>query len=95
MEEIRQRLSVKTEQLKKIFEGTVLMAVFTLAVISAVASYASTTEDGFTLIFMYSLISAIGLACILLFLNKNKSKELSDLGKAASKIILWIKRRLS
>ncbi|MEM3103944.1 MAG: hypothetical protein QXD69_00375 [Candidatus Bathyarchaeia archaeon] len=83
---------VKPEQLKKIFEGIVLMVISTLAVISAVASYASTTEENFTSIFTYSLLSSIGLTVVLLFLNKNRLKELLDLRKTALKTILWIKR---
>ncbi|MEM1569148.1 MAG: hypothetical protein QXL27_06775 [Candidatus Bathyarchaeia archaeon] len=83
---------VKPEQLKKIFEGIVLMVISTLAVISAVASYASTTEENFTSIFTYSLLSSIGLTVVLLFLNKNRLKELLDLRKTVLKTILWIKR---
>ena len=80
--------------MKRVFEGAVLMAISTLAVISAVASYASTTEESFTTVFTYSLLSALGLAFLLLLLNRDKLKELSDLKKTVLKIILWIKRKI-
>ncbi|MEM2848700.1 MAG: hypothetical protein QXI36_00290 [Candidatus Bathyarchaeia archaeon] len=83
---------MKPGRLKKIFEGAVLMVISTSAVISAVASYASTTKEDFTSIFTYSLLSTIGLTLILLFLNKDRLKELSDLRKTVLKTILWIKR---
>jgi len=84
---------VNRERLKRVFDGVILMAISTLAVISAVASYASTTEESFATVFTYSLLLTVGLAFLLLLLNRDKLKELSDLKKTVLKIILWIKRK--
>jgi len=86
---------VRRERLKRVFEGVILAATSTLAVISSIASYASTTEEGFVTVFTYSLSLAMGLAFLLLLLNREKLKELSGLKKTVLKIILWIGRKIS
>lgn len=86
---------VKREQLKRVFEGVILAAISTLAVISSIASYASTTEEGFVTVSAYSLSLAIGLVFLLLLLNREKLKEFSGLKKTVLKVILWVRRRSS
>ncbi|MBS7612488.1 hypothetical protein KEJ27_09890 [Candidatus Bathyarchaeota archaeon] len=85
---------MNVERLKKTFEGAVLAAVSTLAVISAVASYVLTTEERLTTVFTYTLGLAVGLTFLLIFLNRDKLKELSELRRTVLKIMLWIKKKV-